>query len=254
MARRLRTILVVIPAHNEERYILDCLEAVDRSKLNLQAVCPGIAVHTMVVLDTCTDSTAQRASDFAATHPGYFAHHVNFGNVGATRAFGIAQGLNRLPGPHGTSETWIACTDADTKVPENWLEEFAVAYLGGADAVTGTVEPDRVELAPQLYRQWRERYVLAPHHPHIHGANLGISAAAYSQVGGFKTLAAHEDVELVARLRRFGYRVVATDQLHAVTSGRLEGRLKSGFADYLSALAGETGTCADNSLDTIRAG
>lgn len=254
MARRLRAILVVIPAHNEEQYILDCLNAVDRSKAKLQAVRPDIAVNTMVVLDACKDSTAQRASGFAATHPGYFVLKVDFGNVGGSRAHGIAQGIKRLPGPHAAAETWIACTDADTKVPENWLEGFALAYLGGADAVTGTVEPDRVELAPRLYRRWRERYVLAPHHPHIHGANLGISAEAYCQVGGFKALAAHEDVELVGRIRRFGYRVVATDQLHAVTSGRLEGRLKSGFADYLSALAGEGDACAEDSLGTMRAG
>lgn len=253
MASGLRAILVVIPAHNEEQYILDCLNSVERSKRNLQAVRPAIRVHTIVVVDACNDGTAQRANDFASMHRGYSILHVSFCNVGKSRAYGIAHGIDRLRSAPGTTGIWIACTDADTRVPEHWLNEFVSAYLAGADAVTGTVEPNCVELAPGLYRRWKERYILAPGHPHIHGANLGISVEAYCKVGGFKALASHEDVELVARIRRFGYRVVATDQLHAVTSGRLKGRVNSGFAGYLSALAGEGEKSAESSLGAIEA-
>src|SRR5690606_39684918 len=42
-------------------------------------------------------------------------------------------------------------------------------------------------------------------HPHVHGANLGVSAAAYRAVGGFPPLAAHEDQALVAALARDGF-------------------------------------------------
>lgn len=242
MDRKLRGMLVVIPAHDEEEYLLGCLHAVERSKASLHASHPEITVHVIVVLDACTDRTAQLANGFSAEHPGYSVLRVPFGNVGRSRAFGVAQGLAQLPASCSPAATWIACTDADTRVPEQWLEEFAAAYRAGADAVTGTVEPDRTELPAQLYRRWRQRYLLAPHHPHIHGANLGIYAEAYLRVGGFKALAAHEDVDLVDRTRHAGYRVEATDRLHALTSGRLEGRLSSGFADYLSALAGEGAT------------
>lgn len=245
--------LVVIPAHDEEDYILGCLNAVERSKGRLRTAHPGIAVHVMVVLDSCTDRSAEAARGFIAVHPGYSAIRVPFGNVGESRALGVARGLARLPASCAPADIWIACTDADTRVPAHWLEEFVAAYRTGADAVTGTVEPERADVPAQLYRRWRERYMLVPGHPHIHGANLGISADAYFGVGGFNAMAAHEDVDLVARTRRAGYRVKATDRLHALTSGRLEGRLSSGFADYLAALASEGSNAAGNSPRSIRA-
>ncbi len=243
---------MVIPAHNEQGSILDCLNAVERSRKMLKSTHAGIAVRIVVVLDSCNDATARHANNFANTHPGYSVLNVLFSNVGESRAFGVSQGIKRLPAARRGAGYWIACTDADTKVPGQWLGEFVAAYQNGADAVTGTVEPDRSELPTRLYRRWRKRYTLAPRHRHIHGANLGISAETYFRIGGFRPLATHEDVELVSRIRRSGYRVDATDRLHAITSGRLQGRVNSGFADYLSALADEDHPAAPSSPGAIR--
>lgn len=41
-------------------------------------------------------------------------------------------------------------------------------------------------------------------HRHIHGANMGVSAAAYREVGAFSPLFTGEDVELVQALQRSG--------------------------------------------------
>ncbi|MBM7768319.1 hypothetical protein JOE62_001732 [Glutamicibacter nicotianae] len=131
---------------------------------------------------------------------------------------------------------WLASTDADTCVPEHWLQGFARLHADGADAVAGTVEPDRSELDEHLFALWQQEYRPVEGHGHIHGANFGVCAAAYLAVGGFEPLAAREDVALVEALRHAGYRVQATARLQATTSGRLRGRLDEGFADYLATL------------------
>ena len=75
-------------------------------------------------------------------------------------------------------------------------------------------------------------------HPHVHGANLGVSAEAYGRVGGFRALALHEDVQLVASLVDAGWRVARTARARMVTSARSDNRVAGGgFAAYLAALA-----------------
>ncbi len=96
---------------------------------------------------------------------------------------------------------WLSCTDADSRVPEDWL----VAQLAlGADAVCGTVTVDRWSegFEPQARIRYHDAYQDSDGHRHIHGANLGISAAAYVRAGGFEALACHEDVQLVRQLQR----------------------------------------------------
>ena len=75
---------------------------------------------------------------------------------------------------------------------------------------SGPVRPDLAHVEPTLYRRWLRRHELGPGHPHVHGANLGFSLAAYHQVGGFPHHACGEDVELVRRLRLAGLPVEAT--------------------------------------------
>jgi hypothetical protein len=52
-------------------------------------------------------------------------------------------------------------------------------------------------------------------------------------VGGFASVPLHEDVELVARLRRAGAVVVATGAGEVITSARAVGRADGGYAEYL---------------------
>ena len=70
-----------------------------------------------------------------------------------------------------------------------------------------------------------------------HGANLGLLAARWLEVGGCGDGAVAEDQELWRRLRSVGAEVVGVDDLLVTTSGRLSGRAPLGFADYLARLA-----------------
>jgi len=75
-------------------------------------------------------------------------------------------------------------------------------------------------------------------HRHFHGANLGVSSAAYRKAGGFQALPAHEDVQLVADLERSGARIMWTAGNPVTTSARQHCRCREGFGDYLKSLAG----------------
>src|SRR5690606_32715466 len=97
---------------------------------------------------------------------------------------------------------WLASTDADSKVPPDWL---AAQLQCGADAFCGTVRvADWLDFAERV----RAAFLAGEHyeddHPHVHGANFGLSAAAYQAVGGFPALAAHEDRGLLDALERGG--------------------------------------------------
>jgi hypothetical protein len=128
---------------------------------------------------------------------------------------------------------WIACTDADSIVPADWL----VAQLGyaraGAEMVLGTVVPDPDELAAGLLAAWRLRHTNGDGHPHVHGANMGIRGDMYLTAGGFQDVSTHEDLLLSVSVRSAGGRILSVGANPVITSGRTEGRAPGGMAHYL---------------------
>jgi glycosyltransferase involved in cell wall biosynthesis len=213
---------IVIPAHNEEDLLGQCLTAALRaSKHGLLA---GEPVEVLVVLDSCTDRSAQIVSNFAVQ-----SLHIEARNVGQARAAGAQVLLER-------GARWISCSDADSRVADDWL----VAQLGlGADAVCGTVTVEHwdqtFDAAAQI--RYHRHYQARDGHRHIHGANLGVSADAYRWAGGFPPLACDEDVHLVRQLELSGADIAWSHRPQVHTSARLNSRARGGFGDYLRHLA-----------------
>ena len=211
---------IVIPAHNEERLIGDCLNAVviAAEHPSLQ----GQPVEILVVLDHCSDNTGA-----VVTAKGITSVDVCFRNVGKARAVGAEQLLK-------AGARWLAFTDADTVVPPDWL---ARQIEFGADAVCGTVEVDSWSGHGEAVRtKYLALYQFIENHRHIHGANLGLSAEAYRNAGGLQHLIAHEDVQLVADLERIGAHIVWTATNPVITSARRDYKCSGGFGDYLASL------------------
>ena len=121
------------------------------------------------------------------------------------------------------------------------LAQLRLAEAGHA-MVVGSVRPERRGLDPHLWRAWHERHRAREGHPHVHGANLGLSLDAYLQVGGVPAVPLHEDVLLVEAVRRSGLPWCATDTTRVTTSSRRSGRLAGGFADYLDGLGDPAAT------------
>jgi len=227
-------VVVAIPARDEQTLLPACLRSVSTAAGVLLRARPGIRLSVAVALDGCTDRSAQvaQAWDVASvTLPGE--------GVGAARDAAVELGLATLHHPPERS-TWVACTDADTVVPSHWLLRHVMWAERGADLVVGTAEPVGVAHVEAL-AAWHARHQLVEGHTHVHGANLGVRADRWRQVGRFGPRSVGEDVELVQRVRAVTDRWVATDTTRVLTSGRAQSRVEDGFAGYLHDLDAETG-------------
>lgn len=225
-------IAVVVPAHNEEEHLDACLQS-----LRVASRCARLkaeVVVLVVVLDACTDRTAQVAQSMHAT-----TLSINARNVGTARAAGAQLALS-------AGARWLAFTDADSVVAPNWL---AAQLRQRTDAVCGTVcVRDWGSYGDRMRRHYDATYSDADGHHHIHGANLGVSADAYRKTGGFRPLASSEDVALVEALKQTGASIAWSAAPRVFTSARRNFRAPEGFGatlariDLESAQGGEGAT------------
>ena len=231
---RVDHVVVAVPARDEEALLPACLRSVASAARVLRRLRPGIRLTVAVALDGCTDRSADVARAWgveSVTLPG--------AGVGAARDAAVELGLAALGHPRERS-TWVACTDADTVVPDHWLLRHVTWAERGTDLVVGTAEPVGVSRVEAL-AAWHARHRLVEGHAHVHGANLGVRADRWREVGRFGRLTVGEDVDLVERVRAVTDRWVATDTTRVLTSGRSQSRVETGFADYLLALDAATG-------------
>ena len=227
---------IAIPAHNEENQIGACLDAVLAAALDLALAGETVAVH--VVLDACSDGTAtivrERSAAFAAHGVVLGWSAIEAAQVGAARAAGAAALL-------ALGARWLAFTDADTRVAPCWL----TAQLAlDVDVVCGSVavadwSPHGAD-AELVRAHFTCNYQDRDGHRHIHGANLGVTAAAYLAAGGFAAVACHEDVLLVRALEAFGARFAWSARPRVFTSARTDARARGGFGDTMLAVVAES--------------
>jgi hypothetical protein len=236
---RLRALHVVVPARDEDAHLPAALDALGVAVDTVRSWAPDLAVGVTVVLDTCRDSSEQ----VVAARPWVDALVVSHGVVGRTRAAGVdraRQLVRDLPG----DQVWVACTDADSEVPPQWLVRQVGLADEGAEYYLGVVHPDSGQLDPLTRAGWWARHQLVEGHTHVHGANMGFTLAAYDAVGGFEPVGSGEDVRLAAALCATGRRGVATARNPVLTSGRTAGRAPRGFASYLLDLESPDGAPA----------
>ncbi|MGN6612363.1 MAG: glycosyltransferase [Angustibacter sp.] len=232
VAAPVTAVAVVVPARDEEELLPGCLDAI---AIAAQRVL--VPVTVVVVLDRCGDRTA----DVVAARPEVLAVECDAGVVGTARAAGVDAALDRLRA-HDPDRIWIACTDADSRVPADWLEHQLQLADDGVDLVLGTVDLVGEELPPATAaRWWRDysRLVDEASHAHVHGANVGVRAGVYLEAGGFAPVSAHEDVLLTRAVARLpGATVVPSVAVPVATSDRLRGRAPEGVSADLRRLAG----------------
>jgi len=223
---------VAIPAHNEEACLDACLRSLLAASLHPQL--KGEAVLVCVVLDACDDGSRaivrRHAALFAAAGCALDCIEIAARQVGAARAAGARRLL-----AHGAR--WLAFTDADTRVSPQWL---AAQLALGVDVVCGSVAVDdwspHGDNAAPLRAHFAGNYQDCDGHRHIHGANLGVCAAAYQATGGFAAVACHEDVLLVRALESNGARFAWSALPRVFTSARVDARARGGFGDTLLAM------------------
>ncbi|WP_138945083.1 glycosyltransferase family 2 protein [Plantibacter sp. M259] len=230
----LRRIDAVVPAHDEEELIGACLDALLVARAAVLRLRPELQVGIVVVLDDCRDDTARIVRERLAGFDPEEAVTVVIDerSVGAARRAGVAAAVRS--GAVDVSERWIANTDADSRVPEDWFSVHADAFDDGVDVLLGTVRPDFTDFSERDIERWMETHPPGHLPGNVHGANLGVRADRLDELGGFRELAEHEDVDLVERARAAGLRVVPTLDAPVETSGRRRGRTPGGYAAFLA--------------------
>lgn len=205
-------ISVVIPAHNEEEYIGQCLDSLVSQKTSH-------AFEVIVVDNNSTDETAKRARAYAKKLRLQVVNELQKGR-GAARNRGFAKA-------HGDV---LLSTDADTIVPRNWIEKMA-RELFLHEAVTGTsVLQDGIAFTNAFYRIGQPLsmriYRLFFGHYWLSGFNFGIRREVYKQAGGFdRMLNGQEDIDLSFRVAKIAPIHLIPD-MPVICSGR---RFKEGI-------------------------
>ncbi|WP_315387910.1 glycosyltransferase [uncultured Stenotrophomonas sp.] len=214
---------VIVPAHDEALAIGNCLAsiAVAAGDPRLE----GEEVVVVVALDACSDATASVCKEYGVATVVLEARCVGSARAAAA-TFALASGAR-----------WIASTDADTVVPADWLWR---QVSSDADVFCGVVGVmDWLDYPDAVRNAFSDREVARDGHRHIHGANLGMSAAAYLAVGGFQPLHTGEDVALVDAMTANGARVAWLARPAVATSARRAARAEHGFSGFLRALERE---------------
>jgi glycosyltransferase involved in cell wall biosynthesis len=216
-------ISIVIPAHNEAETIAQCLASV---QIAIDQLPSTFTASVLVVLDSCTDDTLRIVQ---AAGVDYLCCYYQC--VGQVRDMGIRYAI-----AHGA--TWLACTDADSTVPMDWLvQQMEHLDQQRADMICGVVSINNWgHLSSQTQQAYITHYQDKMGHRHIHGANLSFSSDAYLATGGFAPLTCHEDVDLVNKFEAHCYAITWSNRVRVLTSSRLQARAKEGFGAFLANL------------------
>jgi len=230
----IEAIAVVVPARNEEDSIGACIAALEKAQAY---VAQRVETFLVLVLDGCSDRSGAMAARWLAQP--HRVLEVSYRNVGKARAHGARVALERFAA-FDPRRVWLATTDADSRVSRHWLADHIAAANRGADALAGTVRVEDWRGFSRAQVQAFQRFYAAREsaeteaHPHVHGANLGVRADAYLEVGGFAALTTGEDHALWNAVRGRGRRMVSARSVEVATSGRLHARAPNGFAGFLA--------------------
>jgi glucosyl-3-phosphoglycerate synthase len=239
--------VIVVPARDEQQRIAACLAA-----LAGQRRVPVEQYEVILILDGCTDATAEVACDAARRTPGLRVCEVALEcpqGVGRARRLGMDLACARLLSL-GREDGLIASTDADSVVAPDWLVNQLELCAAGAEAIGGSIELDAEEvkhLAPEALAGRNQAVAarmrralkltrtprLIEHHQ-FSGASLALTAATYARCGGLPVRAALEDEALEQALVSHGVDIHRSERVRVRTSARVGGRAPRGLARDLA--------------------
>lgn len=185
-------ISVIIPAHNEEKYIEQCIKSILGQK----------KCEIIVVCDSCTDKTGEIAKKYTKK-----VYTVRLRNISAVRNYGAAQAAGDI----------LVFIDADSIMAPNLLHEIektvAKGYVGG---ITKTISSENIWKADVMWS-------LGNFFRHFFYAGSGLifcRAEAFSGYDETRKLA--EDTHLLLALKKKGKLKYITNSYIKTSSRRLE--------------------------------
>ena len=181
---------VIIPAHNEEKYIGRCLQAVKSAS---KYIAPD-TVEMIVVANRCTDKTCA-----IARHYGAKVVENSDKCIAAVRNTGVKAANGDI----------IVTVDADSLMTKYSLLEIR-ELLGSGKYVGGGTNPrfDRMSVGiafSSLYVVLNLLPVMIKNGGYLSGAMFWCYKRDFEAVGGFdETLVSLEDMDFAKRLKRYG--------------------------------------------------
>ncbi|WP_159013059.1 glycosyltransferase family A protein [Acidisoma sp. S159] len=265
-AHRITASSVAIPVRNEEAAIGPCLAA-----LFAQTEPPD---QILLLLNNCTDGTEDVARTMARLCPSIL-RIVTRKLAPQQSSAGIARGLAidlaaSLAGPRGA----VLTTDADGRVPPEWVARNLTGLRGGADVVCGTatIDPDderalRREIVEDDAREACYTRLLDeidsvidpnpddpwPRHTQHSGASIAFSVAALRAIGGVPRVAIGEDRALIEAALKHDARIRHDPEIDVVVSGRMVGRAEGGMAATIARRMIKQDQWADDRLEPVEA-
>ncbi len=260
-SENLAKISVAIPARNEEKVILPCLNAlIGQKDIDLTTI------KVVFMLNNCTDGTLDALQSLNAQMPfqvviGQVTLPNGYQNAGWARklAMDCAHALTRPDG-------YILSSDADSVADKDWIACKQAEFEKGVDAVAGFVTADWDELKKMPEDvlklgalEWdyqglsAEVEAKADHQPHDPwkrhnqncGASMGISAELYQEIGGLPPLPVGEDRAMFDAVRDRDGKIRHSLSAHVTASARMVGRASGGMADALKTRGSEVYLCDD---------
>ncbi len=193
---------VIIPAHNEERYIGKCIESVRKTKW------PREMLELLVIDHSSTDRTAELAHAAGAR-----VLPISTGKIGSVRNAGLATAKGEF----------VAYVDGDCSVPATWLQT-AIRLLVSDDSIGAVGGP----CLSSAEGTWVERS-LAPsatgpgyvrHVKTIATSSFIARASLLRHEGGFdEDLVSGEDDDMSNRIRSRGLALLSASDCHIVHHG-----------------------------------
>ena len=198
------TFSIIIPAHNEENYIGECLESI---KLAEQEV-SGNHVQIIVAANRCTDKTAEIARKFGA-------------QVIDNQDKCIS--MIRNAGVRAAEGDIIVTIDADSRMTKGSLKEIAEMLESGKYVGGGTRSKfERVSLGilcSGAYVAVNLIPIMWKHKAALSGGMFWCYKRDFEKIGGFdESLVSLEDMDFAARLNKLG-----------VSRGQKYGTLKKSY-------------------------
>ena len=184
------TFSIVIPAHNEEKYIGKCLEAIGKAAEKARP----LETEVIVVANRCTDGTAEIAGRYGAK-----VLPNEDRSISAIRNMGVRAASGGI----------IVTIDADSCMTEGSLLEIKQMLESGKFVGGGTVSKfDRMSIGiafSAMYVAANLIPVMAKNRAALTGGMFWLYKRDFEAIGGFdERYVSVEDLDFAARLNRLG--------------------------------------------------
>ncbi len=186
-----KKISVIIPAHNEEKYIAKTIGALNENKIPFELI---------VVCDSCLDNTYQVAKNY-----GQNVYNVDFKNVSKTRNYGVEKSSGNI----------LVFVDADTIVSENYFEEILKTTENYDYGCAKWISESKTILGKYI------ALVTNNYNKKNIGGNFFVKKDLFQKVGGFnENMKMGEDTDLGDRLKKIKARYCFMKNCYIIPSER----------------------------------